>query len=407
MKILIICPLWGYSGGREQYLIDVVEELTIRNHKCCVVYAKLTDKPVSTGTSAKVIKYNIPNLTKYETSMDEKDADSLSSILEKEAPEVIFLSDVKNFQILRLLLDYEKLVAMAHHGWLFCLRNSKTLYFSRKICSRKLGPGCFLHGCFLGKNHSSTNTMLNYNSLTKLQQVASIYSAIETNIVASKYMKSLFLQHGFSQEQIKIIPYYTELPPSYNDAIINEDSNVLFLGRIERYKGVDFLLRSLCKIQVPFTCNIIGGGAYLSYCKKLAKKLRLENSVRFLGWLPREETIPYLQAATVVVVPSIWPEPFGLVGIESMAHGTPVVGFNSGGISDWLQDGNTGYLVSPKDIGGLTNKIEYLLSNPEHARELGAAGRQLVQNKFNKEAHFDQLIRIFEETSKKSIKTKH
>lgn len=396
---MILCGEWGYSGGREQYLVDVVEELTIRGQTCCVVYAEQSNKPVTIGAAAKVFKYNIPSLTEYETNVDKENTDALSSILDREAPDIVFFSDVKNFLLLRLLVDYGKLVAAAYHGWLFCLRNSKTLYFSKKICSRKLGFGCLLHGCFLGKAKRPSKKKLRYNSLRKLQKVARIYSEIDTHLVASQYMKNLFLQHGFKEEQVKIIGSFTELPslPNHERTVVNP--NVLFLGRIDRYKGVDFLIKSISKIKLPFTCNIIGDGSYLSYCKKLARKHRLGNSVQFLGWLPREETKQYIQAANVIVVPSICPEAFGMAGIEAMAYGKPVVAFDSGGISEWLCNGKTGYLIPPKDIVGLANKIEYLLRNPEHAHEIGTEGRHFVETTFNKKVHFDRLIKIFQEIS--------
>ena len=74
-------------------MVDVVQELTIRGHICCIVYAKLTDKPVKAGVAAEVVKYNIPGLIEYETNTDKKDVDFLSSILEQELPDVVFFCD--------------------------------------------------------------------------------------------------------------------------------------------------------------------------------------------------------------------------------------------------------------------------------------------------------------------------
>jgi glycosyltransferase involved in cell wall biosynthesis len=212
-------------------------------------------------------------------------------------------------------------------------------------------------------------------------------------------MKDVFLQHGFAEEQVEIMWYPTALPPLRDDCDTNGETNIVFLGKINRYKGVDYLLRALSKIRSPFSSYILGDGPCLAKCQRLSRKLGLSGVVRFVGWVPHQEIKRYLQRASVVVVPSIWPEPFGIVGIEAMAYAKPVVAFDVGGIPDWLLDGETGYLVPPKDVTGLAKKIEYLLENPAQARALGAAGRRLVIKRFNKTAHFDRLLSVFQEAA--------
>lgn len=400
MKILIICPLWGYFGGREQYLVDVIEELIRRGHDCSLIYERLTDKPVTSEMISKINKYNIPILSEFETSRDDQYNRVLRSILGQETPDVIFFSDIKNFLLLEQLIEYGKLVAMAHHGWLFCLRSNRIIYLTRNACYRKLGIGCLLQGCFLKKNEKSSGNPLHYNSYIKLHKLISMYLKISAHLVASQYMKNLFLQHGFSDKQVKIIKLFTELPFPIGSPEIRKGNNILFIGRVDRYKGVDLLLKSLYHVQSTFTCNIIGDGPYLAYCKKLARRIKVDKSVKFLGWIPKEETLSYIQRSSLVVVPSIIPEAFGLVGIDAMAFGKPVIAFNNGGISEWLQDGKTGYLIPSKDVVALGNKIDYLLCNPQHAEGLGFSGRKLVEKEFNREKYFDELLNLFNQVSK-------
>jgi len=210
-------------------------------------------------------------------------------------------------------------------------------------------------------------------------------------------MKELFLQHGFQDHQVKIINLFVDVPNSQDEPNLSRDPNVVFVGRIDRYKGVDFLLKSLSKIKASFKCNVVGEGPLLAHCKRLSRRLGLEKSVTFLGWLPREEAEVYLGDANIVVVPSVMPEAFGMVGLEAMAREKPVVAFDNGGISDWLEDGRTGYLVPSKDTAAMADRIDFLLGNPEHAQQLGNAGRQSVERNFNKRKHFDRLIGVFED----------
>lgn len=402
MKVLIICPQWGYFGGREKYLIDFVHELSRRGQECVLVYGEQTQKPAITRGAALITKFNIPILSDVQTVLDEQYTKILNSILERESPDVIFLNDMRNIRLFETLLNYGKVTAMTHYGWLFCLRGVRIRYLSRKACYHKLGYRCLLHGCFIKKSEKRSIIRLRHNSLKKLQILSSLYQKIDIHLVPSQYMKNLFLQHGFRDEQVKVIKLFVDLPYSSNNFANKEEPNVLFLGRIDRYKGVDFLLRALCKLRVPFTCNIIGEGPYLSHCKKLAYRLRLGKKVQFLGWLPNAQTKPHIMAARLIVVPSIMPEAFGLVGLEAMAYGKPVVAFDTGGISDWLHDGKSGYLVTPKDTAALTNKIEDLLRNPELANTLGAEGKRVVETTFNRNAHFDQMLVMLMEASNRN-----
>ena len=79
--------------------------------------------------------------------------------------------------------------------------------------------------------------------------------------------------------------------------------------------------------------------------------------------------------ASVVVVPSLWPEPFGIVGIEALAAGRPVIASATGGIGDWLEDGVCGLCVPPGDAGALARALNELLADPERQDAMGAAGK--------------------------------
>jgi glycosyltransferase involved in cell wall biosynthesis len=400
MKILLIYPLWGYFGGREEYLMDLVEQLSQRGHICSLIYEQVTERPPAESISKTTMSYQIPILTEYQSRADDNYSKILTEILEKESPNVIFLSDIKNFSLLHRMINFGAVVSMAHHGWLFCLRNSRTLYFNRDACYRNLGAGCLMQGCFLKKRNTGSGFPLRYNSLSKQKKLIAAYSKIRKHVVTSQYMKNLFLHHGFTDEQVQKISLYTRMMPANHTGSHQNVPTILFVGRIDRYKGVDFLLRALPYLRRPFHCNIVGDGAYLGYCRKLSQKWGLENKVTFLGWLPHEEISFHLGAATVVVVPSVLPEAFGIAGIEAMMYAKPVVGFNTGGISEWLKDGETGYLIPYKDIASMARKIDCLLENEQLANKLGLAGQRLVVEEFNPDKHFDHLIHTFEEASR-------
>lgn len=399
MKVLIVCEKWGALGGKEQTTMDCVEGLEARGHECLVVYERVTDRPWAAGIAEGVPTYALPALSEYVDSQDARHAEAFRRILDREGPDVILLRDVLNLRMLRLLIDYARVLAIAQNCRIFCLRESKTFYFSKKPCNRKLGAGCLLHGCFLRKNAGLLRRGLRYNSLLQLMRVATLYQEIRHHVVDSHYMREVFLQHGFRADQVEVIGSFADVSPARDVNRKAGTANILFLGRIDRYKGVDYLLRALAKIEAPFTCTIVGDGPYLPLCRRLCRRLRLDGVVRFAGWVARDLTIDYLQAASIAVVPSIWPEEFGRVGIEAMANAKAVVAFDNGGISDWLHHGKTGYLVPSKDVPGLAGRLEELLRNPDRARAFGAAGRQVVETQFSRDAFFKRLIGALEKAS--------
>ena len=87
--------------------------------------------------------------------------------------------------------------------------------------------------------------------------------------------------------------------------------------------------------------------------------------------------------ASVAVVSSAWPEPFGAVGLEAMRYGLPLVAFDAGGVKEWLMDGVSGFLVPHMDRAQFAARIEHLLRDKSLARQMGARGRQFAQEKCN------------------------
>ena len=214
-------------------------------------------------------------------------------------------------------------------------------------------------------------------------------------LVASRYVRDRMVQNGFREEAIRVLPYYTDLP--VEPAAYPGGNILLFSGRVAPQKGLDVLLRSLQHLTSPFRLVVDGDGQDLGKARKLACELGLADRVEFAGWAPKEKHLACYRRASVVVVPSVWPEPFGMVGIEAMSYGKPVVAFNVGGIPDWLEDGKTGFLVTPYDVKEMAEKISYLLEHPDMAREMGLRGRTRVEQDFNKDKHISALLGIYKE----------
>ena len=99
--------------------------------------------------------------------------------------------------------------------------------------------------------------------------------------------------------------------------------------------------------------------------------------------------------ATLVVVPSVWPEPIATIGLEVLRYGLPVVGFDAGGIRDWLKDGETGFLIPWMDIPAMAKRIDELLTDKDKARRLGMQGREFVNREYAFDPYIARMKRVF------------
>lgn len=118
--------------------------------------------------------------------------------------------------------------------------------------------------------------------------------------------------------------------------------------------------------------------------------------VKVYGALERHSGVhgPQLDCL-LVAVPSLWQEPFGMVGIEAMASGKPVVAFNVGGVSKWLAEGVNGYAVARGDIAGFARKMMKICVDEKLRVFLGKGGRRIYEERFTSEIHMRRLCVIF------------
>lgn len=158
---------------------------------------------------------------------------------------------------------------------------------------------------------------------------------------------------------------------------------LLWVGRLEKLKGVDILIQALAELdERDFTLLVVGGderaGTLKAELQSQAAEAGLAANVRFVGAVPHDELPVYYSAADVCVVPSYY-ESFGLVAVEAMACGTPVVASRVGGLVSTVIDGVTGYLIPWRCPGPFAEKLEVLLHNPELRANFSAAARRSVE----------------------------
>jgi glycosyltransferase involved in cell wall biosynthesis len=154
------------------------------------------------------------------------------------------------------------------------------------------------------------------------------------------------------------------------------EPRLLFVGRLEAVKGVDILLRAFARIHHAHPearLSIIGDGERRSDLEQLADDLGTAGSVRFHGWTAEAEVRAALAASTALVIPSVWPENLPTVALEAIGVGRPIVASRVGGMPELIDEGRTGFLTRPYDVGELASALDALLGDPDLARRMGEA----------------------------------
>lgn len=218
-----------------------------------------------------------------------------------------------------------------------------------------------------------------------------------TVVTNSKYMNKMVASDGIKNI---LVTYGANL---LNNKKIIDKKIIAYVGRLEKYKGVDVLLNAMPKIleQVPDATLILAGeGSFKTKLENLVINLGIESNVKFIGFCDKDRVGKLYEESTLVVVPSIWVEAFGKVGIEAMSVGRPVVASNVGGMSDWLIDGRNGYFVSPGNHEEISDAVIKLLMNKELMEDFSKNAR-LTAEKFTLENHVKLITKIYKVVANK------
>jgi glycosyltransferase involved in cell wall biosynthesis len=368
-------PRWTRDGGVSAHVQTSAEILARHGLDVRVMAARIE----STDEIPGVTLYRCPDLFHEDVPMEARIGEALAF-----GPEVVHLHHIERPDIAQAMRVSAPLVVSAHN---YAVCPSGKYYFRPgQECTRGRGPGCIVNmiarGC--AHTHNPKSLPARYKSAARAAEaleladvVVSYSGAVDRHLAAN----------GLPRR--RIVPYSTTIAPE-PAAGDGAGRRVVFAGRLVREKGIDVLIRAAREVDGEFV--ICGDGRLLEPLRRLARRCGVEGRVSFKGWLSPEGLAEEFANAAVVVVPSLWPEPFGLVGIEALASGRPVIASATGGVEDWLDDRVSGLCVKPGDVDDLARALNQLLADPERQRAMGMAGREAVSRRFSAERHFAAII---------------
>ena len=211
-------------------------------------------------------------------------------------------------------------------------------------------------------------------------------------LVLSDFMRENLHKNGF--EKVFKLPAFIKTQKFEHKFMPDGILRILFLGQLIRGKGADLMLKSLAELDIPFDCTIAGDGNDRTMLEKMVENFHLRDKVHFAGFVSDTEKL--WANCDVFFFPIRWQEPFGLVGLEAMAHGVPVVAFDIGGVREWLADFENGILVPEKKTVAAAGIIGGLAYNRQALENMGKRGLELAENKFSEEKFVEKFKEICE-----------
>ena len=265
-----------------------------------------------------------------------------------------------------------------------------------------------------GKLNPNEKLMLRFNFLLRSYEKKLMKRSDALIAVSTYTRKELIDLYDVDEEKIHVIyngvdvqkfkPNRDRVGLRRELGLDEEQKIILCVGRLYHRKGLTTLLQSISKVvqkfdNVKFVISGKGFKKNKENLLRLTEKLKIENSVMFLGYFP-DEKLPDLYAASdIFVLPALY-ENFPFAILEAQSTGLPVISTNVGGIPEFLKDNKNGLLVEPGDPEQLAQKILILLQNPELAEKLGRRGRRLVEEKFAWPLITRQVVDLYRKISK-------
>ena len=373
MRVAVVTQHRDRVGGVESYLHAVIPMLAQRHD---LAFWSADDMISNRG--AIVLPSGVPG------ARLDAEPDEAAREVRHWRPDVIFSHGLEDPVLEGAVLAVAPAVHVQHayHGT--CISGTKTMAWPGVTqCERAFGAGCLAkylpRRC--GGASPITMTSLYRTQTTRLEMLRNV-GAVMT---LSQHMAEELRRNGVPADRIRVVPPFVLPSPVVRAPRRPHDAaKLLLLGRLEALKGVRQLLDSLGpladRLGRPVSLVIAGDGGERNALEAYAASLfafegRIQ--VRFTGWQVHSGRARLLAEADALVVPSVWPEPFGLVGLEAAAAGVPAVAFAVGGIPEWLRDGENGCLAPAEGARPalLAEAIARCVGSPADLARLSAGAR--------------------------------
>ena len=393
MRIAVVAHSATRAGGVETYLSRLTPALAAAGHDVACWFE-----------SAVAGADPVVRLSRGPVWIGDPASPDAFASLRHWKPDVIYLHGLRSVALEHELTTIAPVAFFAHSYYGACISGEKSTRFPiLSPCDRVFGAACLAHYLPRGCGGLSPVTMLrDYDTQTRRRDLLAAY---DTVLVASAHMAAVYAAHG-TAARIVPLPAAASAPAIHARKSPDGSSTLLFLGRLERSKGASIAVQSAAlaarTLDIGIRLIVAGQGSRASELRREAASLSAGHpnlSVEFPGWLNDDGRAAVLRETDLLLVPSLWPEPFGLVGVEAASAAVPAVAFNVGGVGDWLIDGFNGRLVTlgADRVQRFADAIVATLSDRGtliNMRQQAVA----MACRFTMAAHIESLERVLRET---------
>ena len=386
MRILIANDGFGGAGGVQSYLENVVAGLLTRGHEIAMLYRDAVPDVVPPTSMNRLPLFSVRG----------DGADTAFEAVRTWGPEVCFSNNMCDLSIEERLLAIAPVVRFMHGYSGTCISGQKSFGLPTVTpCDRKFGPPCL--ALYLPKRcgELSVSKLVQGYRLGRAQQA--LFNRYRAIVVASEHMKREYVRNGADAHRVHVNQLFPTHEARPDDDPTEVAPSVVFLGRMTRLKGGGLLVRAVAeasrRFATPIRLTMVGDGPQRTEWERLASRLRV--ACAFTGWQHGEQRWNWVRRASLLAVPSAWPEPFGLVGLEAAALGVPAIAFDVGGIREWLTPGENGYLVAddPPRVSAFAGGLVAAFRDPGGLRAMRARS-VAVARRLSLDGHLDRLEAI-------------
>jgi glycosyltransferase involved in cell wall biosynthesis len=406
VKIAAVTSYHARVGGAETYLDTVIPALAAAGHQ--IAFLSELDSPPS------IQRIRLPATAPAWCASEIGWPQALAA-LEGWRPDVIYVHSMNDLPAAARIVESAPAVLFAHGYYGTCISGNKMFSAPRpRPCARRFGWRCLIqyypHRC---GGLSPVRMWNDYRKHSARLGLMDRYAAILT---ASAHMRAEFIRHGCPPQRVHALRLplvHGRLPRSCGTAPApvmpaeNRELRLLYVGRMTRVKGgpimLDALALAAASLGRPLKATVVGDGPDRVQWEQQSRRTQAANTnlkIEFSGLLNSASLDQLMLDSDLLVMPSIWPEPFGLVGPEAGLRGLPAAAFDVGGIPEWLSDGINGRLApgDPPSAAGLARAIVECMRDPRELARL-RKGAQELASRFGLDAHLNDLLAILTEAT--------
>lgn len=362
MRILLYSHTNELIGGIERYIETQLKVLEKCGYELSVVFEK------EGAEKSLAVPTNVIKLTKDD--------------LKKRKFDKVIIHKFDDLEFVEFLIDNFSCLGVVHDHDYYCKRGHK--YFPNNVnCDKPFNPVvCELCSMFgLAKRPSFPYLSFKNN---KTGEKLKLLKKMDQLVVISNYMKNNLLKNDVDPRRVFLVRPFVDSKEISSE---HKNENGLYVGQLIKGKGILKFAKNLP--NVSWQLDILGKGKDESSLKEIEKNKKIS----LLGFQNPDQ---FYSNYSFVVFTSVWSEPFGLVGIEAMSWGVPVVAFNVGGVSDWLIHGENGFLVEEGDYETFVYYCEKLSTNRDVATKMGKNAKDFVDKQYTRKLYTEDWKKVLE-----------